>query len=53
LIHRPLLQSYDQLAAEMVRFEEERGATLAQLGAISVAQLLNESALHDLGHMRR
>jgi hypothetical protein len=77
----PPLQSYDQLAlfrsrtqfdpyAEMARFEEERGATLAllqampegagersgqhaELGAITVAQLLNESAFHDLGHIRQ
>jgi hypothetical protein len=78
---RPLLRSYDQLAlfrrrtqfdpyAEMARFEEERGATLAllqgmpdgagersgeheELGTITVAQLLNESAFHDLGHIRQ
>ena len=78
---RPLLRSYDQLAlfrrrtqfdpyAEMARFEEERGATLAllqampdgagersgeheELGTITVAQLVNESAFHDLGHIRQ
>jgi hypothetical protein len=78
---RPPLRSYDQLAlfrsrtqfdpyAEMARFEEERGATLAllqgmpdgagersgeheELGTITVAQLLNESAFHDLGHIRQ
>jgi hypothetical protein len=78
---RPLLRSYDQLAlfrrktqfdpyAEMARFEEERGETLAlleqmpegagersgqheELGTITVAQLLNEFAFHDLGHVRQ
>lgn len=78
---QPLLPAYDQLAlfrspaqfdpyAEMARFEEERGATLAllegmpdgagerlgrhaQLGTITIAQLLNESAFHDLGHIRQ
>lgn len=78
---QPLLRSYDQWAlfrrqtqfdpyAEMARFEEERGRTLAllegmpdgagersgrheELGVITVAQLLNESAFHDLGHIRQ
>jgi hypothetical protein len=78
---RPLLASYDQLAlfrsrtdfepyAEMARFEEERGQTLAlleampegvggrsgrhaELGKITVADLLNEFAFHDLGHIRQ
>lgn len=78
---RPLLPSYDQLDlfkrqeqfdpyAEMARFEEERGETLAlleqmpegagersgqheELGTITVAQLLNEFAFHDLGHVRQ
>jgi hypothetical protein len=56
--------------AEMARFEEERGETLAlleqmpegagersgqheELGTITVAQLLNEFAFHDLGHIRQ
>jgi hypothetical protein len=79
--HRPLLPGHDQLAlfrsgtrfdpyAEMARFEEERGATLAllqgmpdgagerlgqhaELGTITVAQLVNEFAFHDLGHIRQ
>jgi|ERR1035441_1600182 hypothetical protein len=78
---RPLLPGYDQWAlflcgiefdpyAEMARFEEERGETLAflegmpdgaggragrhaELGVITVAQLLNEFAFHDLGHIRQ
>jgi hypothetical protein len=77
---RPLLPSYDRWApfrpqtqfdpyAEMARFEEERGGTLAllqgmpdgagersgrhELGIITVAQLLNEFAFHDLGHIRQ
>ncbi|MGA3043684.1 MAG: DinB family protein [Bryobacteraceae bacterium] len=77
----PLLPAYDQMAlfrsqahfdpyAEMARFEEERGETLALLegmphaagdrsgrhaefGVITVAQLLNEFAFHDLGHIRQ
>ena len=76
----PPLPAYDQLApfrtqtqfdpyAEMSRFEEERGRTLAlieemperagercgrheQLGTITIAQLMNECAFHDLGHIR-
>jgi hypothetical protein len=75
------LPSYDQWAlfgpqarfdsyAEMARFEEGRGETLAllqgmpdgagertgqheELGTISVAQLVNEFAFHDLGHIRQ
>jgi hypothetical protein len=78
---RPLLLAYDQLAlfrtqtqfdpyAEMARFEEQRGETLAllqmmpdgagertgrheELGILTVAQLLNEFAFHDLGHIRQ
>jgi len=78
---RPLLPGYDQWAlflfgiqfdpyAEMARFEEARGETLAllegmpdgageragrheELGTITVAQLLNEFAFHDLGHIRQ
>jgi hypothetical protein len=77
----PVLPSYDQLAlyrrrtrfdpfAEMARFEERRGRTLALLeampdgagersgrhadfGAITLAQLLNEFAFHDMGHIRQ
>lgn len=78
---RPLLPAYDQLElfrtqtqfdpyAEMARFEEARGETLAllqampdgagertgrheELGILTVAQLLNEFAFHDLGHIRQ
>jgi hypothetical protein len=78
---QPLLPAYDQLAlfraqtqfdafAEMARFEEERGETLAllegmpegagqksgvheELGQLTVAELLNEFAFHDLGHIRQ
>jgi len=78
---QPPLPAYDQLAlfrpgtpfdpyAEMARFEELRGETLAilrelpdgvgeragqheELGTITVAQLLNEFAFHDLGHIRQ
>jgi hypothetical protein len=78
---RPLLPDYDQLAlfrgptqfdpyAEMARFEERRGETLAllegmpegagertgrheELGIITIAELLNEFAFHDLGHIRQ
>jgi hypothetical protein len=78
---RALLPSYDQLElfkrqkqfdpyADLARFEEERGETLAllhampegagarsgqheELGTITVAQLLNEFAFHDLGHIRQ
>jgi hypothetical protein len=80
-VDRPQLPSYDQCAlfgphtqcdpyAEMARFEEERGETLAllqgmpegagersgrheELGTITIAQLVNEFAFHDLGHIRQ
>jgi len=77
----PSLPRYDQLAlfrsganfdpfAEMARFTEERGQTIAflkalpggagkrrgrheEFGAITVAELTNEFAFHDLGHIRQ
>jgi hypothetical protein len=78
---QPLLKSYDpgelfklrthfDPYAEMARFEEQRGKTLALLrgmpdgagdrtgrheefGVITIGQLMNEFAFHDLGHTRQ
>ncbi|HXM39758.1 MAG TPA: DinB family protein [Bryobacteraceae bacterium] len=80
-LDRPTLPAYDQWAlfrsrtqfdpyAEMARFEELRGETVAsleglpdgagersgrhaELGTITISQLLNEFAFHDLGHIRQ